>query len=156
MTLLTHKTQVKFLWHSQLFPLCLGLLIWSFLSVGAHTQGHSIRFCTESCSAMCSDPALKGLNAGPSVCSPFFKRPLGSPTPFPFHLSWMPITTICLSRSYHIQMIAQVIHLWLCLSWSPWSEAISPFQHSDKICFEPCIWCYSHIALDSNLSNLFN
>ena len=67
----------------------------------------------------------------------------------------MPSTIICLLRSYHIQMTAHLIHLWLCLSQSPWSEVVSLFQHSDKVYFEPCIWCYSHIALDSNLSNLF-
>lgn len=95
-------------------------------------------------------PALKGPNA-----SPFLKHPLGSPTPFPFHLSWRPSTIICPQRSYHIQMTAHLIHLWLCLSPSPWSEAVSLFQHSDKVYFEPCIWCYSHIALDNNLSHLF-
>ena len=95
-------------------------------------------------------PALKGPNA-----SPFLKHRSGSPAPLPFHLSWMPSTIICLLRSYHIQMTAHLIHLWLRLSQSPWSEAVSLFQHSDKVYFEMCIWCYSHIALDSNLSNLF-
>lgn len=35
-------------WFSRLFVFCLGWLIWSFLVVGLHSQGHGIKCCTES------------------------------------------------------------------------------------------------------------
>lgn len=101
---------------------------------------------------MCNDPAWKGLTGGPSVCSPCLKCPLGSSALFPFHFLPMPPTTICLSRSCHMQITA---HSSLIMSFLITSVRNNfPFSAFRWNLFWTIYRVLSHIALDSNLSNL--
>ena len=97
--------------------------------------GHSIRCCTESLLIYVQWPCFKGpdcqLICGLAMFETclrlFCSIPISSP-PKASHRVSIQILSYANDCS--------VIHLWSCLSWSPWSETISLFQHSDKIYFE--------------------
>lgn len=137
--------------------LYLGLLTWSLLSIFPYSQGHYIRFYTESLLGYVHWPCLKRAECSPIcllfICETSFGLSNSIPMSSPLNASHHHLSPQILSYSNDCSSYSFLIMSFLITSVR---NNFLLFQHSDKIYFEPYIWCHSYIALDSKLSNLFH